>query len=227
MGAVQGVALWKATHALPAALVKQRPRLARRQDELAVLRIASAAAARGRRASSMSRGRPAHAPPGDRPLGGVDALDVARLVEGKMSRTSRCRQAHSRRHQATVSPCGASPPVPCLLEGQRDGPGVMLALVLDRLLVQNAVEGGRSIGPVSGLRPPSPRRYSVDRSASLTGTRLRLARAGAELRDLPAGTLRLIGSLRPPWGAIRSASVHSKSSQWSVVSGQWSEVGGH
>src|SRR5262249_53453299 len=65
----------------------------------------------------------------------------------------------------------------------------------------------RSIGPVRGLRPPSPRRYSVDRSASLTGSRGSAAARALKSAASAAGTLRSTGSLRPPCGGIKSGII--------------------
>src|SRR5438270_6434530 len=62
----------------------------------------------------------------------------------------------------------------------------------------------RSIGPCSGLRPPSPRRYRVDRSASLTATRGSAWARPRKSAASSAGTVRLTGSLSPPCGGIRS-----------------------
>src|SRR5262249_20775395 len=61
-----------------------------------------------------------------------------------------------------------------------------------------------SIGPVSGLRPPSPRRYSVDRSASLTGTRFSAAASRRTAAASASGAVPLTGSLPPPGGGTRS-----------------------
>src|SRR5438552_3823701 len=60
------------------------------------------------------------------------------------------------------------------------------------------------MGPTRGLRPPSPRRYRLERSASLTGTFFREAAWPRRSATSPAGTVRLTGSLRPPWGGIKS-----------------------
>src|SRR5579884_3349692 len=62
----------------------------------------------------------------------------------------------------------------------------------------------RSIGPVSGLSPPSPRRYSVERSASLTARRGSDAVRARKSTASSAGTLRLTGSFSPPCGGIKS-----------------------
>src|SRR5262245_60807393 len=60
------------------------------------------------------------------------------------------------------------------------------------------------MGPVSGLRPPSPRRYKLDRSASLTGTRLRPAARRRKSSASAAATVRSTGTVNPPCGGIRS-----------------------
>src|SRR4051794_29411588 len=57
---------------------------------------------------------------------------------------------------------------------------------------------------MSGLRPPSPMRYRLDRSASLTGTRARLAARLLKSAISALGTWRLTGSCSPPCGGIRS-----------------------
>src|SRR5207244_13085159 len=62
-----------------------------------------------------------------------------------------------------------------------------------------------SIGPVRGLRPPSPKRYRLDRSASLMGTFLRDAVLLTNSARSAAGMVRLTGSDKAPCGAIQSA----------------------
>src|SRR5262249_25572459 len=65
------------------------------------------------------------------------------------------------------------------------------------------------IGPVSGLRPPSPKRYSDERSASETTTFLRPAASLRNVATSPAGTVRSTGSLSPPCGGSRSDITNS------------------
>src|SRR6185436_18235340 len=62
----------------------------------------------------------------------------------------------------------------------------------------------RSIGPMSGERPPSPKRYTVDRSASETGTFFRVAALVVNACRSPSATVQETGSLRPPCGGMRS-----------------------
>ena len=84
VGAVQRIARLEGDDALPALLAEQRPRLARRQDELAVfgvfrLRQHAHLAAQEVRARVVLRHAAARMVPA---VGAVDAFDVAGLVPG-------------------------------------------------------------------------------------------------------------------------------------------------
>src|SRR5262249_18274101 len=62
----------------------------------------------------------------------------------------------------------------------------------------------RSIGPVSGDRPPSPKRYTLERSASDTGTFGSVAAFASKVFRSASGTVQDTGSERPPCGGMRS-----------------------